>query len=430
MEQPKFRPGIDRVYYTRSVYDEEEIEAVVKALREDWLGPGKITEEFENKVANLFGKKYGLFVNSGSSANLVALEIANLPKSSEVITQACTFPATLSPILLLGHTPVFVDSKVGTYNIDVDQIEAAISEKTRAIFVSHAMGNVNDMGRIREICDKYNLVFIEDSCDTHGSRYEGQPTGNWSDITTTSFYASHNMTAAGGGGMVMTNDEKLVKEAKIMRDWGRALPENYDENIEERFQFQLDGVPYDGKFTYLKMCYNFKPVEIQAAFGLVQLRKLPAFNVTRKRNFARLLEFFQQYQNHFILPEALPYADAAWLSFPLTIREDSPIVRKDLLTFLEKNKIQTRLLFSGNILRHPVYKNIPHRKVGDLSGADAIMKRTFVVGCHHGMSDEMVDYIMDTFKRYLNMINLKAIEGLKQTVDRAFEQYIKLINRE
>lgn len=424
----KFRPGIDRVLYTEAVFDEEEMNAVLQALKDGWLGPGKITDEFENKVAELFGKKYGLFVNSGTSANIIAMELAGLPKGSEVITQACTFPATLSPILFSGHIPVFIDSVPGTYNIDIDQIEAAVSDKTKAIFISHAMGNINDMARIREICDKHGLVFIEDSCDTHGSRYEGQPPGIWSDITTTSFYASHNMTAGGGGGMVMTNDEKWIKRAKTLRDWGRALPENYDENIEERFNFQVDGIDYDGKFTYLELCYNFKPVEMQAAFGLVQLQKLPKFNAIRKRNFRRLYEFFKQYENHFILPEALPQADVCWLSFPLSIREDSPLKRKDLLVFLEKNRIQTRLLFSGNILRHQPYKNIPHRKVGDLKKADFMMKNTFVIGCHHGLTDEMVDYIMDTFDRYIKMANLKAIESLKKTVDEAFEQYIKLVN--
>ncbi|MAF36672.1 NarL family transcriptional regulator [archaeon] len=396
-----FNPGVDRVLVAQAVFDQAEMDAVQEVLKKGWLGPGEASAEFETKIAQLFGKKYGLFVNSGTSANIVAMEIANLPRGSEVITQACTFPATLSPIIFSDHIPVFVDSLVGTYNIDVDQIESAISEKTKAIFISHAVGNINDMIRIREICDKHGLLFIEDSCDTHGSKYQGEAPGKWSDITTTSFYASHNITAGGGGGMVMVNSEAMIKDAKVVRDWGRALPENYDENIDERFDFKVDGIPYDGKFTFLKLCYNFKPVEMQAAFGLVQLEKLSKFNEIRKKNFARLYEFFKNYPEHFILPETLPETDIAWLAFPLTIKEGSSINRKELLTYLENNKIQTRLLFSGNVLRHVPYKSIPHRKVGDLKNSDFIMKNTFLIGLNHSLTDEMIDYVTDKFKNYI-----------------------------
>ena len=344
---PPFVPGRDRVFYTRAVYDEEEIAAVVQCLRDGWLGPGALTESFENQIAALFGKRYGLMVNSGSSANLIAMEIAHLPPGSEVIAQACTFPTTLNPIIMKGCIPVFVDSKVGTYNLDVDQLEAAISPQTKAIFISHAVGSINDMERIRAICDRYRLLFLEDSCDTHGSLFDGKPTGCWSDITTTSFYASHNITAGGGGGMVMVNDNALIREAKIYRDWGRALPENNDEDIEQRFGFRLNDTDYDGKFYYLRMGYNFKPVEMQAAFGLVQLKKLPYFNTIRARNFNRLYQFLSRYPEHFILPESHPKATGYWLAFPVTLRETSPIVRRDFLTYLERNKNRTMPGFLG-----------------------------------------------------------------------------------
>ena len=399
-----FVPGRDCVFYTRAVYDEEEIAAVVQCLRDGWLGPGALTESFENQIAALFGKRYGLMVNSGSSANLIAMEIAHLPPGSEVIAQACTFPTTLNPIIMKGCIPVFVDSKVGTYNLDVDQLEAAISPQTKAIFISHAVGSINDMERIRAICDRYRLLFLEDSCDTHGSLFDGKPTGCWSDITTTSFYASHNITAGGGGGMVMVNDNALIREAKIYRDWGRALPENNDEDMEQRFSFRLNDTDYDGKFYYLRMGYNFKPVEMQAAFGLAQLKKLPYFNTIRARNFNRLYQFLSRYPEHFILPESHPKATGYWLAFPVTLRETSPIVRRDFLTYLERNKIQTRLLFAGNVRYHEPYQHIPCRVHGTLTGADTIMRRTFLIGCHHGLTEEMLTYMEHIIAQYIERL--------------------------
>ncbi len=402
MEQRPFRPGEDQIFYTKPVYGKEEIHAVMEALENGWLGNGKLTEEFERQVAALFGKKHGLFVNSGSSANLLATEVLDLPPGSEIITQACTFPATANQIIRLGYTPVFVDAIVGNYNIDVDQIEEAISERARAICISHIFGNINDMERVQAIARKYNLVFIEDSCDTHGSLYKGKPPGLWSDITTTSFYATHNITAAGGGGMVMANDPALLHQAKIIRDWGRAIPESsMDEGVHERFSLQLAGVDYDGKFLYPRIGHNLKALEIQAAFGLEQLKKLEHFNIIRKRNVARLKEFFSRYQQYFILPQVLPEAEVAWLAFPLTIRHDAPFVRKDLVMYLEQNKIQTRPLFTGNLLRHPGYRNIPHRRIGELKNADYILRHSFVIGCHHGLTDAMIDYVTETVERFL-----------------------------
>lgn len=407
----KFKPGEDWIHYTRAVYGQEEIDAVVKALKEDWLGNGKYTDEFEEKMAAEFGKKYGLFVNSGSSANLLALEISDFAVGSEIITPACTFGTTMGPIVMKGLVPVVVDSKLGTYNIDLDLIQPAITGKTVAIMVPHAVGSLNDMVRLREICDKHHLKLIEDSCDTHGSRLHGKPTGAWSDITTTSFYASHNMTAGGGGGMVMTDDPEMKRRAKIFRDWGRALPERYEHYegaFEERYNFRLDGIDYDGKFVFMELGYNMKAVEMQAAFALVQLGRLKEFNRIRGENFKKLYGFFKNYEKFFILPETLQDSEDYWLSFPITAREESGIIRREMLKFFEVNKIQTRLLFAGNLLRHPAYKKLQDkvRVVTPLTNADYIMKNTFLVACHHGLNDEMRKYLTGKVEEFLQLKGL------------------------
>jgi CDP-6-deoxy-D-xylo-4-hexulose-3-dehydrase len=302
--------------------------------------------------------------------------------------------------------PVIVDSKIGTYNIDIDLIKGAITPKTVALMVPHAVGSINDMIRLREICDENKLKLIEDSCDTHGSRFNGKPTGQWSDITTTSFYASHNMTAGGGGGMVMMDKIEDYRRAKIFRDWGRALPErfeHYEGAFEERYNFQLDGIDYDGKFVSMELGYNMKAVEMQAAFGLAQLDRLSGFNKIRRKNFESIFEFVKKYEKFFVVPQELPGAEAYWLSFPVTIKEEMGIVRKALLRFLEENKIQTSLLFAGNILRHPTYKKISDkfRVMGDLKNADNSMRNTFLVAAHHGLNDEMIKYLTGKIEEFL-----------------------------
>lgn len=397
----KFRPGEDWVHYSKAIYGQEEIDSVVKALKEDWLGNGKYTEEFETKVAEIFGKKFGLFVNSGSSANLLALEVLDFPKGSEVITPACTFGTTAAPIIMKGLIPVFVDSEIPSYNIDLNKVEAAITEKTVAIMTPHIIGSVNDMKRLKEIADKHNLKVIEDSCDTIGSKFGGKPTGAWSDVTTTSFYASHAITAGGGGGMVMVNDPALKQKAKIMRDWGRALPEYFDGKLEERYTM-LDGVPYDGKFQFVYLGYNMKPVEMMAAFGLEQLKRLPEFNKKRRKNYEKMRQIFGKYDKYFILPSELPEAEVYWLALPVTIKEDSGLDRQNLVKYLESRKIQTRPLFAGNILRHPPYKDRPdlYKAEGPFKNADRVMSQTFLVGAHHGLTDEMIKYVEDTLAEF------------------------------
>ncbi len=421
-----FRPGIDRVLYTQAVFDEREIRAVEKALRDGWLGAGKYTAEFENRVSALFGKKYGIFVNSGTSANELAMEIAGLKPGDEVITQACTFPATLSPIVRQGYVPVLVDSKIETLNIDLDAVEQAITDRTRAIFISHAIGNVNDMRRLREICDRHRLVFIEDACDTIGCRFAGRPTGEYSDITTTSFYAAHNITAGGGGGMVMVNDPKLIEEARMLNDWGRALPGTADQDLAARFSTQ-DDADIDGKFWFVRRTYNFKAVEMQAAFGLVQLEKLAEFNNRRIANVRRLMEFFKKYPFHFQLPDFHPEAEVYLLAFPITIAPASPIARKELMQYLEEHQIQTRTVFAGNILRHPAYRDIKRRVHGTLENSDYIMRNSLMIGCHHGLTDAMLDYVIATFEKYLREVNLRAVEKLRREINESIDQLARLM---
>jgi len=396
----KFRPGKDKVYYAQAVYGDEEIEAVVQCLKEGWLGMGKYVAEFQDKVAKIFGKQYGVVVNSGSSANYAALKALNLPVGSEVITPACTFATTFSTIVLNNLLPVVADSDLGTYNLDLSKLEAMLSNKTRAVIVPHTLGNLNDMATLSKFCKKHNLYLIEDSCDTIGGQFSGQPTGVWSDITTASFYASHHITAAGGGGIVCINDSELARHVYAYREWGRAAQHDSEE-LDFRFTAEHTGVHYDKKFTYTHMGHNLKPVEVMFAFGLVQLKKLPEVVETRRKVFESLRNFFKNYEEYFILPEEHPDAKVTWLAFPLTIRDGAPFERFELLKFLEDRNIQTRLLFAGNILRHPAYKNVPCRVVGDLTNADKIMRDSLVIGAHQGMTAEMVDYVKVTFEEFL-----------------------------
>jgi len=395
----KFRPGIDKIYYSLAVYGDEEKKRVLKALDEGWLGLGKYSLEFSEKIAKILGKKRGVFVNSGSSGTFLALKILNLPVGSEVITPACTFATTFAAILNNDLVPVVADSKLGFYNLDLKNLPGMLSKKTKAVIVPHTLGNLNDVKTIQAFCRRNNLYFIEDSCDTIGGKFNGKPTGSFSDISVCSFYASHHITTAGGGGMVCVNDDELFARTKAYRDWGRFGDDV--EDVEQRFSYQIDGVPYDRKFIYSTIGFNFKPTEIQAAFGLAQLTKLKKFNRIRKRNFNRLKTFLKKYEIFFILPEELRGAEVYWLAFPITLRDDVPFDRMDIIRFLEAKNIQIRLLFAGNILRQPAFRNVKHRVVGNLKNADKIMRDTFVIGCHHGLNDEMIDYIGLVFDEFL-----------------------------
>ncbi|KKP77999.1 MAG: NDP-hexose 3,4-dehydratase [Candidatus Moranbacteria bacterium GW2011_GWF2_35_39] len=396
----QFRPGLDKIYYSLAVYGDEEKEAVAEALNKGWLGMGNYSAEFTRQISQILGKKSGVFINSGSSGTFLALKILNLPAGSEVITSACTFATTLAAILNNNLVPVVADSEIGNYNLDLKKLPKMISRKTKALILPHTLGSLNNMKALQSFCKKNEIYLIEDSCDTLGGKYLGRPTGSFADISVCSFYASHHITAAGGGGMICMDDPKLLARALAYRDWGRFGDDN--ENIDERFNIHIDGIPYDRKFVYSMVGYNLKPTEIQAAFGLEQLKKLKSFNKIRSRNFKRLVKNLSKFRDYFYLPTDLPEAEAYWLAFPITIKDEAPFSRLELLRFLESNNIQTRLLFAGNILRQPAFKNVPRRVVGSLTNADKIMKDTFVIGCHHGLTDEMIDYVCKIFEKFIN----------------------------
>lgn len=394
-----------RVPYAQSIHGKKEINAVVEVLRDN-TAVGERTAAFERRIARLFGKKYGVMVNSGSSANLLAVELMNLPKGSEVITPLLTFATVVAPMVQKGLVPVFVDVVPGTYLLNIDQVEQALTKKTRVLFVPSLLGNVPDLARLRRIADKHNLFLVEDSCDTLGARFDKNPTGMYSHITTTSFYGSHIINGAGGGGMIMVNDKEWLARAQMLRGWGRSsslLGESKaSENVTKRFQTNVDGVSYDSKFVFGEIGYNFLPLELSAAFALVQLDRLPLFSKTREAWFRRLGTFFTSYETFFILPETTPSLRTNWLAFPLTIRDDAPFSRKDVCTYLEKHDIQTRPIFTGNILRQPAFTAIPHKKaIGAYPATEHVMRGGFVVGCHQGLTQKQVMYMEEVFEKFL-----------------------------
>lgn len=392
-----------RVTYAKAVYDDREIEKVVGVLKEHREAMGRETDEFEKRVSVAFGKKYGIMVNSGSSANLLAFELINLKPGSEVITPLLTFSTTVSPIIQKGLVPVFTDVEEGKYVINVSQIEKLITKKTKAIMIPLLMGNIPNMKDISALAKRYNLFFLEDSCDTFEGLYEGKPTGRYSDITTTSFYGSHIITAAAGGGMIMVNSEEFRDRAKVMRGWGRQSSLfNESESIDKRFNTKIEGVPYDAKFIFSEVGYNFLPLEISAAFGNAQLDKLPFFRKKREENFKHLLKFFKQYEEFFILPRQDKKVNTQWLAFPLTIKKNAPFKRFEIVKYLEENNIQTRPILTGNVLKQPGFTKIKHRIVkGGCPVTELIMKNGFVVGCHQGLESVHLDKIKDSIASFI-----------------------------
>lgn len=397
-----------RVLYAQAVYDNAEINAVIKVLKNPKkIGAGEAVKEFENKIAKLFGKKYGIMVNSGSSANLLALEALNLPRGSEVITPILTFGTTLSPIIQKGLVPVFVDIKPGTYIIDVDKIESMITPKTRALMIPSLMGNIPDMVKLRKIADKHDLWFIEDSCDTLGGKFAGKPSGCYSDISTTSFYASHIITAGGGGGMACFHDANLMRRARVISSWGRESTlfgfHEKSENLQKRFAGRIEGKVYDAKFIFSELGYNFQVPEIYGAFGLEQLKKFPKFSQRRKKNFKKLFNFFTKYEYLFILPKQTPKSKTNWLAFPLTIRTKANFSRYELTKYLEENGIQTRPVFTGNALKQPAFKKLNGVKVAKegYPVADDVTLNGFVIGCHHGLKEHHINYLKNIFEKFL-----------------------------
>jgi CDP-6-deoxy-D-xylo-4-hexulose-3-dehydrase len=390
------------VPYGRTVHGQEEIDAVVHVLQTS-TQMGKHVREMEQKVADLFDKKFGIMVNSGSSANYLAVEILELPKGSEVITPALTFSTTVAPLVKNGLIPVFVDVEEGTYNIDANKIEALITPKTKAMLIPNLLGNLPDWQKMRELADKYNLVLIEDSCDTLGATIGNKLAGRFTDISTTSFYGSHVINCGGNGGMLCVNDEKLAERAKLLRSWGRSSSLFVEsEAIENRFNVKVDGIQYDAKFVFEALGYNWEPSEMGAAFGLVQLKKLNQNIEVRNKWFAQHQAFFKAYENWFILPKQLPHSSTGWLAFPVVVRDNAPFTRTDLQIFLENRNIQTRTVFTGNILRQPGYKHIERREHPDgFAQADQVMRGGMLLACHHGLTEEMFKHVQESLSLFL-----------------------------
>lgn len=390
-----------RVNYGQTVHGEEEIAAVVEVLRSS-TQMGKNVRAMEAAVASLFAKPRGVMVNSGSSANYLAIELLGLPEGSEVITPALTFATTVAPIVRNRLVPAFVDAADATYNIDVDAIEAMITPNTRAMMIPSLIGNLPDWDRIRAIADAHDLIVVEDSADTLGATLRGTSTGTRSHISTTSFYGSHVINAAGNGGMICLADEAVAERAMLLRSWGRSSSVFIDsENIDKRFNVMLDGISYDAKFLFEELGHNFEPSELGAAFGLVQLGKLQQNIAERESNFARQYKFFQRYEHWFELPRQMADSRTGWLAFPLTLRADAPFTRRELQIHFEERDVQTRPVFTGNILRQPAMKNVQSRVSPDgYPVADAVMRGGILLACHHGLEDAQIDYMHECFEDF------------------------------
>lgn len=387
-----------RVNYGQTVHGEDEIEAVVNVLRTS-TQMGDNVRAMQTGVAELFAKKHGIMVNSGSSANYIAIEILGLAEGDEVITPALTFATTVAPIVRNRLIPSFVDVEEGTYNIDVDAIEAMITPKTKAVMIPSLIGNLPDWVRIKEIADQHGLMVVEDSADTLGATINGASTGLHSDISTTSFYGSHVINAAGNGGMICINDESLARKATLLRSWGRTSSLFVEsETIENRFNVEVEGFSYDAKFLFEDLGYNVEPSEMGAAFGRVQLSKLDKNIKAREENFRQQLAFFKAFEEWFVLPRQLPNSRTGWLSFPITVRENAPFTRRDMQIYFEQKDIQTRPVFTGNILRQPAMKGVAVKTgSGGYPVADDVMRGGVLLACHHGLDQPQIDYMHETF---------------------------------
>lgn len=389
------------VPYGLTVHGEEEIAAVNRVLRTS-TQMGRHVREFESKVAASFDKPYGIMVNSGSSALMLAMEVANLPRGSEVITPALTFSTTVAYIVRNGLIPAFVDVSEGTYIIDPAKIEEMITPNTRAILAPHLIGNIVNWEELLPIVRRHNLLVIEDSADTLGGTLNGVSSGTHADMSITSFYGSHVINCAGNGGMLCVRTDEHANRAKLLRSWGRSSSLFVEsEAIENRFNVDVDGIPYDAKFVFEAIGHNIEPSEMGAAFGLVQFDKLQKNIDARVANFEKQTNFFKQYEDWFVLPKQTPNSRTGWLAYPLTIREGAPFSRRDLQIFLEKRNIQTRVVFTGNITRQPGFKDIEMHKAGNgYPEADKVMRGGMLLACHHGLTEEMLDHVHDSVELF------------------------------
>lgn len=409
-----FVPGTTPVPPSGKLIGAEELKLMVEASLDGWLTTGRFNEAFEQQLAHFLGVRHLITVNSGSSANLIAFHTLTSPKlgdraiqpGDEVIGVAAGFPTTVNPILQFGAVPVFVDVELGTYNVDASQIEAAIGPRTKAIMLAHTLGNPYNLDVVSALCKKYKLWLIEDCCDALGSTYNGQMVGTFGDIGTLSFYPAHHITM-GEGGAVFTNNRELIQIAESFRDWGRDCycPPGRDNTCGKRFCWNLGSLPegYDHKYTYSHLGYNLKITDMQAACGLAQLDKAPAFIQKRKENFFYLKDRLASCAEFFILPEATLGAEPAWFGFPITLRENAPINRVDLLQYLNQSKVGTRLLFAGNLTRQPYMVGRKYRISGELTNTDIVMNKTFWIGVQQALTEDMLEYVASKIEAFLGI---------------------------
>ncbi len=390
-----------RVPYGQTVHGEEEIAAVIDVLRAS-TKMGRSVRSFEHRIAELFAKQHGIMVNSGSSANYLAVELLGLPRGSQVITPALTFATTVAPLVRGGLVPAFADVEPDTFNIDVAGLEPLLTPQTRAIMVPSLIGNLPDWDAIAAFADAHDLAVVEDSADTLGATLHGASTGTRSDISTTSFYGSHVINCAGNGGMLCVNRDDWLEEAKLLRSWGRTSSLFDDsENLENRLNVEVGGIAYDAKFMFTRIGYNLEPSEVGAAFGLVQLDRLEANIEARVANFERQRDFFAAYEEWFVLPRQIGDSRTGWLAFPLIVRDAAPFTRRALQIHFERHGIQTRTVFTGNILRQPAFAEIERHEASDgYPNADAVMRGGMLIGCHHGLSAAQLDYVHEQFMTF------------------------------
>jgi CDP-6-deoxy-D-xylo-4-hexulose-3-dehydrase len=408
-----FVPGETPVPVSGRVFDEEEIQLLVDSSLDFWLTTGRFADQFEREFAKFIGIREAILVNSGSSANLLAISALTSEKlgdrrlmpRDEVITLAAGFPTTVNPIIQNGLVPVFIDVDIPTFNADVSQLEAAVSERTRAVIFAHTLGNPFDLDAVTAFAKKHNFWLIEDCCDAVGSTYRGQKVGTFGDLATVSFYPAHHITM-GEGGCVLTNKPLLRTIVESFRDWGRdcwCAPGKAN-TCGKRFDWQLGELPhgYDHKYIYSHIGYNLKATDMQAAVGVAQLKKLPGFIEARKKNFATLTSGLSGLREFFILPQATDGSDPSWFGFPLMVRIDAPFSRTELVTFLEQKKIASRMLFGGNLVRQPAYQNIRHRVVGNLANADRTMNYAFWIGVYPGLGSDALEYVATSFHSFVS----------------------------
>ncbi|MFO0840997.1 MAG: lipopolysaccharide biosynthesis protein RfbH [Gemmataceae bacterium] len=414
----EFVPGQSKVPYAGRVFDADEMVAAADSLLDFFLTLGPQGDAFERELADYVGVRHGLVVNSGSSANLVAFATLTSPQldrpvrpGDEVVTVAAGFPTTVAPIVQHGCTPVFVDVDPRTANVLTDRLAEAVGPKTRAVMIAHTLGNPFDLDGVLDVVKRHDLYLVEDNCDALGSLYRGRRTGSFGHVATQSFYPPHHLTM-GEGGAVLTGHGRLRKIAESFRDWGRDCwcPSGKDNTCGKRFGWRLGSLPegYDHKYIYSHLGYNLKPLELQAAIGRQQLRKLDGFVAARRANHARLRQVFAKHEEYMTLPEATPHSDPSWFGFLVTVRDGAPFTKKQLVQWLEARQVQTRQLFAGNLLRQPAFQGVPHRVVGDLTNTDKIMSDAFFLGVYPGLTPAMLDYIGSVVDEFFAELRTKG----------------------